>query len=79
MVSKKNRQGVPSAARYTYQINWSPEDKEFVATVDEFPMLSWLDRSPNQALIGATSLVEEVLFDLISNQEPVPKQKINHS
>ena len=31
------------ADKYTYQTAWSEEDGEFVATVLEFPSLSWLD------------------------------------
>lgn len=29
--------------KFTYQVSWSEEDQEYVATVAEFPSLSWLD------------------------------------
>lgn len=29
--------------KYTYQVGWPREDKRFVATVREFPSLSWLE------------------------------------
>lgn len=34
-----------------------------MATVDEFPSLSWLDEDPSQAIAGLASLVEDVERD----------------
>ena len=33
---------MPDATHYTYRVAWSVEDGEHVATVAEFPSLSWL-------------------------------------
>ena len=62
----------PVADRYTYRIAWSAKDAEFVATVVEFPSLSWVDRSRERALSGLTSVVEEVLQDLLEQGEEIP-------
>lgn len=62
-----------NADKYTYQIGWSQEDGQFVATVREFPSLSWLDDTRTDAEKGILSLVEEVLADLLENGEPIPQ------
>lgn len=46
---------------YTYRVQWSPEDNEYVALVAEFPSLSWLDPDPAQAISGLVAVVESVL------------------
>jgi predicted HicB family RNase H-like nuclease len=33
---------MPDATHYTYRVAWSVEDGEHIATVAEFPSLSWL-------------------------------------
>ncbi len=35
---------------YTYQVSWSEEDQDYVATVAEFPSLSWLTPSRQEAV-----------------------------
>lgn len=60
------------AALYDYSTEWIPEDKEFVATVSEFPFLSWMESTKEKALVGLQSLLNEVVRDMISNGEPVP-------
>ena len=60
------------ADHFTYRISWSAADKEFIATVVEFPSLSWIAKSREKALKGMTSLVEEVLADMIENGEDIP-------
>lgn len=72
-VAKRASRVKPKADRYTYRIAWSAANDEYVATILEFPSLSWVARSRSQALSGATSLVEEVLDDLLKQGEPVPK------
>ena len=62
-----------NADKYTYQVGWSQEDEQFVATVREFPSLSWLEDSRDEAEKGILSLVEEVLADLLTNGEPIPQ------
>jgi predicted RNase H-like HicB family nuclease len=50
--------------RYTYCIQWSDEDGEYVATVLEFPGLSWLASNELEALQGLHMVVEETVNDL---------------
>jgi predicted RNase H-like HicB family nuclease len=38
--------------RYTYRVTWSEEDEEYVGLCAEFPSLSWLEPSPEEALKG---------------------------
>lgn len=58
---------------YTYRVSWSPDDREFVATVVEFRLLSWLAPDPGAALLGLRALVAEVVDDLLASGEPVPE------
>lgn len=67
------RKSVHLADRYTYRIAWSVKDKEFIATVVEFPSLSWISESREEALKGLTSLVEEVIKDLTNEGEDIPE------
>ncbi|MDK8797095.1 type II toxin-antitoxin system HicB family antitoxin [Corynebacterium sp. MSK044] len=62
-----------NADKYTYQVGWSQADGQFVATVREFPSLSWLEDSRDEAEKGILSLVEEVLADLLKSGEPIPQ------
>ena len=57
---------------YTYRVSWSPEDREYVATVVEFRFLSWLAPDAAAALLGLRALVAEVVDDLLASGEPVP-------
>lgn len=58
--------------KYTYQVSWSEEDHEYVATVAEFPSLSWLDADRHQAERGLLDLVTEVVEDMEAAGEAVP-------
>ena len=58
---------------YTYRVSWSGEDGEYVATVVEFPSLSWLDADQSRALLGLVGLVDEVVADLEATGEPIPE------
>ena len=58
--------------KYTYQISWSEEDGEYIATVLEFPSLSWLDPDRAQAEQGLLNLVAEVLEDMAESGEKIP-------
>jgi predicted RNase H-like HicB family nuclease len=44
---------------YTYKVEWSEEDGEYVGTVEEFPGLSWVDDSPTKTLAGIRRITEE--------------------
>ena len=58
--------------KYTSQVSWSEEDQEYVATVAEFPSLSWLDADRHQAERGLIDLVTEVVEDMEASGEAVP-------
>lgn len=54
---------MPDAHRCTYQIAWSAQDGEYVATVTEFPCLSWLAAAPADALAGLIEVVRSTCED----------------
>jgi hypothetical protein len=45
--------------RYTYRVEWSAEDNEWVGLCPELPALSWLDPDKSKALAGITRLVQD--------------------
>ena len=59
--------------RYTYRVTWSPEDEEYVGLCAEFPSLSWLAKTPEEALQGIREVVAQVVDDMISTGEPIPE------
>ena len=59
--------------RYTYRVTWSGEDEEYIALCAEFPSLSWLADTPEEALQGIRQVVADVVADLESNNESVPE------
>jgi len=59
--------------RYTYRVTWSEEDNEYVGLCAEFPSLSWLEPSPEEALKGIRQTVAQVVADLEKSGEPVPE------
>ena len=58
---------------YTYRVTWSEEDNEYVGLCAEFPSLSWLEATPEEALKGIRAVVRKVVADLKRNEEPVPE------
>lgn len=63
----------PAVEHYRYSVEWSPDDQEFVATVAEFPSLSWLADTQLDALRGLESLIESVIDDMRESGEHVPE------
>ncbi|MFP7365952.1 type II toxin-antitoxin system HicB family antitoxin [Corynebacterium callunae] len=59
--------------KFTYQVLWSGEDQEFLATVLEFPSLSWLAKTRQDTENGLVELVVEVLEDMALNEESIPQ------
>ena len=57
---------------FTYRVTWSPEDGEHVGLCVEFPSLSWLACTPEEALSGVRRMVAEVVADLEMAGETVP-------
>ncbi|MCX6434105.1 MAG: toxin-antitoxin system HicB family antitoxin [Actinobacteria bacterium] len=66
------RKTLPSADHYSYRLAWSAKDEEFVATVVDYPSHSWLADTREGALDGLTSVVEEVLRDMLAEDEEIP-------
>ncbi len=61
------------AARYTYRVSWSAQDDQFVATCVEFPSLSWLATTPEEALGGLCPLVGDVVAEMSESGEDLPE------
>ena len=59
--------------RYAYRVMWLEEDSEYVGLCAEFPSLSWLEPSPEEALKGIRQVVARVVADLVASGEPVPE------
>lgn len=58
--------------RYTYRVTWSAEDGEYLGLCLEFPLLSWLAGSADEAFSGIRALVREILADMESSGETPP-------
>lgn len=64
---------IPDVTHYTYRVTWSSEDAEFLGTCLEFPSLSWLATTQDEALHGIRDVVREVVEDLKATGEPIPE------
>lgn len=49
---------------YTFNVVFSEEDDEWVATVDEMPSLSFLSKNPVVALAGLVEIIEDTEGEL---------------
>ena len=58
---------------YTYRITWSAEDGEHVGLCAEFPSLSWLAVTPDEALAGIRRLVSDSVADMRATGETPPQ------
>ena len=58
---------------YTYRITWSAEDSEHVGLCAEFPSLSWLAATPDEALAGIRRIVRDCVADLQATGETPPQ------
>jgi len=61
------------ATDYTFRVFWSEEDQEFVATVGEFPSLSFLDGDRHKAFDGIIDIVAEALELYAEDHETPPE------
>lgn len=59
--------------KYAFRVRWSKEDGEYLATVAEFPSLSWLDENQAEAFSGIVNLVKEVVEDMQEAGEQIPE------
>jgi len=62
----------PKTDHFTYRVTWSAEDNEHVGLCVEFPSLSWLARTPEDALAGIRKTVKAAVKDMEAAGEPVP-------
>ena len=58
---------------YTYRVTWSAEDGEFVGLCAEFPLLSWLASSQEDAFSRIRQVVAESVADMEANNERPPE------
>jgi len=58
--------------KYTYRVTWSEEDGEFVGLCAEFPSLSWLSASPEDAMRGIRELIKDSVADMEGSGEKAP-------
>ncbi|MYC35852.1 MAG: toxin-antitoxin system HicB family antitoxin [Chloroflexi bacterium] len=58
---------------YAYRVIWSAEDEEYVGLCSEFPSLSWLEPTPDEAFSGIRRVVAEVLEDMLGDGETPPE------
>ena len=59
--------------RYTYRVTWSEEDKEYIGLCVEFPGLSWLASTQEEALEGIRQAVADVVADMKVSGELAPE------
>jgi predicted HicB family RNase H-like nuclease len=62
---------------YTYRVTWSVEDNEYVGLCVELPSLSWLAKTPEDALKGIRKVVAEVIEDMKRTGEAIPEPIAN--
>ncbi len=59
--------------RYTYRVTWSEDDGEYVGLCAEFPSLSWLAETMEDALQGMRNVVGDVIVDMQASGETIPE------
>ena len=64
---------------YTYRLTWSVEDEEYVGLCAEFPSLSWLASTQEEAFSGIRQLVAESIADMQTNNEQPPEPLADRS
>ena len=57
---------------YTYRVTWSADDGEHVGLCREFPSLSWLAPTVDEAMTGIRRLVNEAATDMQAAGEQPP-------
>ena len=58
---------------YSYRVTWSDEDGEYVGLCAEFPSLSWLAKTQEEAFDGIRQVVANVVTDMQANGEEPPE------
>lgn len=65
--------------KYTYLVTWSADDQEHVGLCSEFPLLSWLASTSDEASAGIRRLVNEVVADMEESGERPPASLTHHT
>ena len=60
------------AGHYMYRVTWSAEDGEFVGLCTEFPSLSWLAPTHEEASVGIRKLAADCVADMEADGEKPP-------
>ena len=68
-----------NASHYMYRVEWSPEDQEYVGLCSEFPSLSWLAKSDDEAFSGIRALVADVVADMERKGETIPEPLVDRA
>jgi predicted HicB family RNase H-like nuclease len=68
-----SKKAVLKSDHYTYRVVWSEEDAQWVGLCAEFPSLSWLAATPEDALRGIRKTVAGVVKDMKAGGERVPE------
>jgi len=63
--------------RYAYRVIWSNIDQEYVGLCAEFPSLSWLAGTPEEALKGIRRVIAEGIKIMETDGESIPKPLSN--
>ncbi len=64
---------------YTYRVTWSAEGGEYVGLCAEFPSLSWLSDTPDDAFSGIRLLVFDTVSDMRGTGETPPEPMANRA
>lgn len=59
--------------QYSYRVFWSPDDGEYVGVCTEMSGLSWLAKTPEEALRGIRRAAREGVRILEADGDPVPE------
>ena len=62
-----------NAKHYIYRVIWSAEDNEYVGLCTEFPSLSWLAPTQEEAFSGIRSLASDCVADMLEDGETPPE------
>lgn len=58
--------------RYTYKVSWSEDEQQYVATVAEFPSLSWPAPDSRSAYIGILDAVGKLVDEMEAEGKDLP-------
>ena len=65
--------------RYPYRVTWSVDDEEYVGLCAEFPSLSWLAPTADEAFSGIRQRVADSLADMQAANDTAPEPMADRS